>query len=74
VVRWHIIPHLLPNHYHIGISVSQIGLGVFWYDRRVKALTMCVDSDSTAQGIVDMEPRMEIVGPGRKNPLVTINK
>ncbi|MFA5422311.1 MAG: ABC transporter ATP-binding protein [Phycisphaerae bacterium] len=61
-INWSLTPYLLSNHYHIGISISHVGIEKYFYDRRVKALTLCVESDSQAQGIVDMQPKMEIIG------------
>ena len=59
-VRWYLTPHLLPNHYYLGLSVSHCGLDRYFFDRRVKALTICVNSDSRVCGIVDMSTMLEI--------------
>jgi lipopolysaccharide transport system ATP-binding protein len=59
-IKWYLTPHLLPDYYHVGLSVSQCGLEHYFYDRRVKALSLCVDSNSRALGIVDMDTKLEI--------------
>ncbi|MBN2457215.1 MAG: ABC transporter ATP-binding protein [Sedimentisphaerales bacterium] len=60
VFRWFLNPHLLPDHYNLGVDISQADVEHFYYDRRVKALILSVESNSRAQGFVDMDARLEI--------------
>ena len=59
-INWHLTPHLLPNQYFVGLSVCNCGLDHYFYDRKIKALSLCVNSDSRNTGIVDMNTKLEI--------------
>jgi ABC-type polysaccharide/polyol phosphate transport system ATPase subunit len=59
-IKWYLTPHLLPNHYNLGLSVNHCGLDRYYFDRKVKAMTICVNSDSRIHGIVDMSTTLEI--------------
>jgi hypothetical protein len=59
-IRWNLTPHLLPAHYNLGLSCNSDGLNHFFYDRKVKAMTLCVNTDSRSDGIVDMDAEFEV--------------
>lgn len=61
-IKWYLTPHLLPDHYNLGLCCNSDGLNHFYYDRKIKAMTLCVNTDSRSDGIVDMDAKLEISG------------